>query len=516
MHGGPSELRVSADDADWALAEGREALLRAAASVLTQVLGPDERVRLVSKVFASKGWAWMRNSWRRSGDRLTLVATDRRLLLIHVDGKGRPSLYANQIPYTAIRRLEAGLFGLSVAVETGDGTLKLKGMRRKTHDRLVDIVERNPNASSGVQPLCPTCLGPQASTSGPCTDCGAGCKSARTAALKSLIFPGLGDIYLGQTLVGAAAAIMTAFVWIMLLFVFGMSIREGGWQTSTVLGVALVSGILLVFGHGTSSLVARWRARQARFSEDHRLPSGSAPQSPPTSVAIIPAGDATTEARQALAAAAAKRESALSRFGRPVFAAAAGIGAFLAVVAVLALVDNWAASEVPLQEADYRYVPTIQDLGEWLEDFEPDPDLVLASKTIYTDGTYSIDYEYEDPEGLFFQAGANVERKSADALAVYGGARVAYEAMYAALEEDITLEDADEFFRWGDRSTHVYLTSAGETFGQLFLTQKGRIVFSVTISGVYFDEPEDFEEFILPCLEQIAVLASERHQRPER
>lgn len=122
-HGSPSELRVAPEDADWALAEGREALLRAAATVLTNVLGPDERVRLVSKAFASKGWAWMRNSWRRAGDRLTLVATDHRILLIHVDGKSRPSLYANQILYTAIRRAHVRLFGVSIAIETGDGVI---------------------------------------------------------------------------------------------------------------------------------------------------------------------------------------------------------------------------------------------------------------------------------------------------------------------------------------------------------------------------------------------------------
>jgi hypothetical protein len=62
---------------------------------------------------------------------------------------------------------------------------------------------------------------------------------------------------------------------------------------------------------------------------------------------------------------------------------------------------------------------------------------------------------------------------------------------------------------------HVFLTSGGETFGQIFMAQQGRIVFSVTISGVYFDQPGDFEEFLLPYLEQIAQLANQPHQRPK-
>ena len=147
---------------------------------------------------------------------MTLIATDRRLLLVHVDAKGHPMLYANQIPYTAIRRVEPGAFGISVAVETGSQTLKLRGLQRKVQDWLAEIVDRNPNAQEGLEPLCPSCLQAQRSTSGECTRCGAGFKSARTAAIRSSIFPGLGDIYLGQTLIGAAAEIVTATVWMML------------------------------------------------------------------------------------------------------------------------------------------------------------------------------------------------------------------------------------------------------------------------------------------------------------
>jgi hypothetical protein len=510
-----SELRVAPEDADWALAEGREALLRAAAMVLTKALAPDERVRLVSKAFASKGWPWARNSLRRAGDRLTLVATDRRILLVHVNGKGRPSLYANQIPYTAIRRADVRLFGTSTAIETGDGVITLRGMRRKLQDRLVDILDRDPNTKESLQPLCPSCLDAQRSTSDPCTSCGAQCKSARTAALRSFVFPGLGDIYLGMTLVGAVTAIVAAVLWLTLLAVFLAVSQEGGPQEMNIAGILVVAAILFVVGHGGSALATAMHARRARFSSDLRLPTGSASLAAPQSVAIVPADVTTPEASALLAAATAKKEPLLSRLGRPVLAVIGSIAIFLVLVVGLGLLDAWAASEVPLVEADYLYIPTAYDLGEWLVDFEPNPELIVASKTIYVDGSYAIDFEYDDPEDLFLASGINVERKSSDALTVYGGALVAYEATYAALD-DVELEHADEFFQWGDRSTHVFLTSGGEPFGQFFLALQGRIVFSFTISGVYFDQPADFEEFLLPRLEQIVDLASQPHQRPPR
>ena len=93
---------------------------------------------------------------------------------------------------------------------------------------------------------------------------------------------------------------------------------------------------------------------------------------------------------------------------------------------------------------------------------------------------------------------------------MYTGARLATKPTYAALGDDVEVVDADGFFRWGDRSNHVFLASGGETFGQVLLAQKGRVVFTVTISGVYFDRPEDFEEFLLPYLEQIADLGVPR------
>lgn len=514
--GSASELRVALEDAEWALAEGREKLLRAAAAVLARLLEPEERVRLVSKAFASRGLAWMRNSLRRAGDRLTLVATDRRILLIHVNAKGRPSLYANQIPYTAIRRAHVRLFGVATAIETGEDVINLRGLRGRLQERLVDILDRDPNTKEGLQPLCPSCLDAQPSTSDPCTSCGAECRSAKTAALRSFMFPGLGDIYLGQTLVGVVAAIVVAVFWLALLVVaFGIAGQQSGSDEMNIVGFVVVAGILIVFGHGGSAVATAMSARRARFSSDLRLPTGTAPLASPPTLAIVPVGSAAPDASALLAAAAAKKEPLLSRLGRPVFGAIVSIGVLFVLVIGFGIFDAWTASEVPLAEADYRYVPTADDLGGWLMDFEPNPDFITASKTIYLDGTYSIDFEYDDPEDLFLSSSANVERKTGDALAVYGGALVAYEATYAALD-DVELEHADEFFRWGDRSTHVFLTSAGETFGQFFLAQEGRVVFAVTISGVYFDQPEDFEEFLLPRLDQIAELAGQPHQRPTR
>ena len=305
-----------------------------------------------------------------------------------------------------------------------------------------------------------------------------------------------------------------AIVWTTLLVVFSMFGQESEWSTSTIVAVAAVSALVLVFCHGGGALATGWRARQARYSTDTRLPTGSPIRETTPAVSIVPLEGESPHADAALLAAAAKQEPAWSRFGRPILAGVGGIVAFLALFVFLGLLDSWTASEAPLQETDYRYLPTIDDLGEWLQDFEPDPAYVSASKTIYTDGSYSLDYEYDDPEDLFFQATTNVERNPGDALTVYGGARVAYPATYAALDGDIELVDADELFQWGDRSMHVFLTNEGETFGQLFMTQKGRIVFSMTISGVYFDQPGDFEEFVLPYLEALGALSSQPHQRP--
>jgi hypothetical protein len=313
-------------------------------------------------------------------------------------------------------------------------------------------------------------------------------------------------------MVGATAAIMMAFIWAAVAFMFGFSFLENGFQKDSGLAMLAVASLVFVFGHGSSASAAAASARRSRYSVDGHLPTGSSGNDYQAPIDIVPAGTDEPAAYERLRAAATGKEPVWDRVGRPILAVLLGVGGFLVIVVAFAFVDHWAAREVPLEEADYEYVPTIDELAEWREDYNPDPELVTASKTIYPDGSYSIDYLYEEPGELFLQTNLSVERSAGDAMVVYAGGRVGFRAVYGTLEDDIELQDASDFFVWGEPSMHAFLLSEGAPFGQVFLAQHGRVVFSMTLSGLYFDQAEDFEAFVGPSLERIEELAEQKHK----
>ena len=54
----------------------------------------------------------------------------------------------------------------------------------------------------------------------------------------------------------------------------------------------------------------------------------------------------------------------------------------------------------------------------------------------------------------------------------------------------------NDLFRWGDKSEFSLLEADGLSFGNLFVGRKGKRVYMITVSGVYFDESKEIREFL--------------------
>jgi hypothetical protein len=68
-----------------------------------------------------------------------------------------------------------------------------------------------------AEKLCPSCFIPVADGLGNCPRCGVGFKEPKKAMVRSLILPGLGDIYLGHRVLGGLEMVGSVFVWIMVI-----------------------------------------------------------------------------------------------------------------------------------------------------------------------------------------------------------------------------------------------------------------------------------------------------------
>ena len=76
-----------------------------------------------------------------------------------------------------------------------------------------------------------------------------------------------------------------------------------------------------------------------------------------------------------------------------------------------------------------------------------------------------------------------------------------------AADTTITVEERGDLLRWGDASRFGILKTDGEPFGNLFLARKGRIVATLVIAGVYFEDTA-VQELIMP---RLAKLDSYKH-----
>ena len=235
--------------------------------VLKQALEAGEKVCFLSAagytyhvwehVFGAGVWAIYVNG-------ATLVITDRRVLLFNVKHRSRePKDIKNAIYLSDIKSVRR--FAGNLTLRLRDNTkVRASGLpfadARKLRSRLQREIE-NPMRSSALliagtgalQHLCPACCKPVAKDDAlQCASCRTEFRSGHAAALRSLLLPGLGDIYLKHTALGTLELIGSVFLWLMFLsaFFFG----DGG----AIIPVLL----LLAIANGTDYFVTKAMARK--------------------------------------------------------------------------------------------------------------------------------------------------------------------------------------------------------------------------------------------------------------
>ena len=177
-------------------------------------------------------------------------------------------------------------------------------------------------------------------------------------------------------------------------------------------------------------------------------------------------------------------------------AGAAMLG-FLVVVGTGALFVL-TAKDQPLSANDKAALLTIEDVALWMEDFAPDKSLESFSKKKYLDGSYEIDYVFEDSSddaAPYVMCSIAVEQKTSDALISYKAVHVGLHIGFGA-EEGVEQVERNDLFRWGDASKFCLLESEGLPVGVVFSARKETRVFLVSISGIYFDDSETIKELL--------------------
>lgn len=194
-------------------------------------------------------------------NRYVLAATDKRIIAINTNyTMNKPSHYLFQFSYDEMKKVSKGLFGTSLTLTRKRGKRRVftaikQGLAREMRDWVLPRIDPHQSidpSTAMCDKLCPACLTPLSSKLVACPQCRAVFKMPVKAALRSLLLPGWGDIYLGHRFLGCCEAFGSLLVWGLALTM----ISAGQLET-----IAVGMFLLLVF-NGMDALLTLHMAKK--------------------------------------------------------------------------------------------------------------------------------------------------------------------------------------------------------------------------------------------------------------
>jgi len=247
-------------------------LLDGVKPTLDRILVSGEQVNCVAagtayypfEMFFGNGW------FTTLYNRYVLVATDRRLLALNTDLKYTGvTHYLFQFPLNEIRKVSKGLFGTMVSLKRFRGNKRTyTGIKRslavEMHAWITSKAKSNAPVDATAKQcdnLCPACLQPLPVKLAACPECRAAFKTPKKAALRSLLLPGWGDMYLGHHLLGAFEMLGSLLVWIFITTTISSGAPED----------IVAAMIMLLFVNGVDALLTLHMAKKG-YSLEKKQP----------------------------------------------------------------------------------------------------------------------------------------------------------------------------------------------------------------------------------------------------
>ncbi|MDF1713290.1 MAG: hypothetical protein P1U90_13695 [Akkermansiaceae bacterium] len=122
----------------------------------------------------------------------------------------------------------------------------------------------------------------------------------------------------------------------------------------------------------------------------------------------------------------------------------------------------------------------------------------------YLDGSIQISYLYSD-ELISLNCTVTVERKSSDVLASYLAEWSALKLGNRLSGVDVSLEEANHVFSWGDQSKFAFQVIENERSGFAFITRKDKKIYFVNAWGLNLEDADEIAALLKPKLELFAA-----------
>lgn len=200
------------------------------------------------------------------------VFTSERILLIHLTGKQKLGKFVSVINYADLICVKSSFTGsLSLKFRNKKSVVfaRIAGKDRKflkefLNPLIADNVDLIDKRAPSITNLCPACYEPVHLKSAPsCNHCQLEYKTPKQAALRSLLMPVLGDIYLGSKL-GVLELLFMLFLWFSMIVGNLELINEGEEPMAVWIGTFVFLGAI----HVIDAIKTHYTATKGVFPQE--------------------------------------------------------------------------------------------------------------------------------------------------------------------------------------------------------------------------------------------------------
>ncbi len=250
-------------------AKKRFKLLKAVDPKLRRILLPGEKVYFVTPgTTVSLGERFFVGWLAYYLNMRALIFTSTRVVLLQIDSRKRPGKLVSQMPYATIASVKS----------TWNGLCRVKLLNRTTYNfqhvphadrKLLSVfllgIVQGTNApfqrDHGIEHLCPYCFTFVPGYPLACPACHGGFKSAGKAGLRSFIFPGVGDWYLGHRIFAVCEMLGAGLLWLALV-ISPLLVEPDPKVGPPDKGYWITAGLILLVTHSIAGMMAHHFARK--------------------------------------------------------------------------------------------------------------------------------------------------------------------------------------------------------------------------------------------------------------
>jgi hypothetical protein len=182
-------------------------------------------------------------------------------------------------------------------------------------------------------------------------------------------------------------------------------------------------------------------------------------------------------------------------------------------VLLVSLVVGCSSREI--QDEERELLVTVRDLEVYgvVTDDPTNGESFLVKRNL--DGSTEIEYEYDSEKDssnvdtLWLKSEAEVLETDELASTAFDDRISAYKIGAFLASSEAEISEDPELFTLGDESYSAYFEKGGSKLGNVLVIRKGNTVFSLLITGLYFDDPQLLHDLMSPKLEKVDGIGGE-------